>query len=156
MKRRFILYSANLMAAVMDAGIGMLIAALISTAAGVTLPWYGLMLGAMFALLPDLDLVPSVLWRGVLTFDHRQTLFHRPLLFIPLVTAVTYLMGGSVWASIAFTAVLWHFLHDTNFLDDTYGVAWFWPFSNHFWSLRGAFPPPLLQPHTKAPIRCPF
>ena len=147
MQRRLILYAGNLMAAVMDAGIGMLIAAMVGLYFGETLPWWGLLLGAAFALLPDIDLVPAVLWRGTFHFDHRQTPFHRPLLLIPLIAFITYLFGGLMWAMIALLGLLWHFLHDTNFLDDTYGVAWLWPFSDQFWSLRGSFPPPRPQPH---------
>ena len=145
--RKFTLYAGNLMAAVMDAGIGMLITSVTSLYFGITLTMPALMLGAFLALLPDLDLVPSVLRHATITFDHRQTLLHRPLLLLPVVTLFSFWLGGTLWAIIAFTCVLWHFLHDTNFVDDTYGVAWLWPFSNQFWSVRGFFEPPVPLSH---------
>ncbi len=133
--------SANALAAFMDFGIGAAIAALVAHSYGGSLPWYLLFLGGILALVPDFDLVPSV-FKGVSpTFDHRQTPFHRPLLVLPLVSVVAYLIGGEMWLMIAGICVFGHYLHDTNFTGTSYGIAWFWPFSKQYWSVFGSYQP---------------
>jgi hypothetical protein len=98
-------------------------------------------LGGILSLIPDFDLVPSVLFGVSPTFDHRQTLFHRPLLVLPIVIALSYLLGGEMWLVITAICVSGHYLHDTNFIGTEYGIAWFWPFSKQYWSVFGSFTP---------------
>ena len=142
-KIRFLL--GNALAAVMDFGIGTALAAGIGTWYGVSLPWYLVCTGGVLSLLPDLDLVQSVI-RGVSApFDHRQTPFHRPLLVLPLAIGVAYLLGGEMWAVIAGVCVFGHYVHDTNFVGTSYGIAWFWPFSPQYWSVFVSFTPEVFE-----------
>lgn len=130
---------ANAMAAFMDFGVGCLIAELSFLSFNVTIPWQYIFIGGLLALIPDLDLVPSVLSGKSASFDHRQTLFHRPFVVLPLTVCVALLLGGVVWALVTLLCVLWHYLHDTNFVDTSYGIAWLWPFSNKYWSVWGSY-----------------
>ncbi len=94
MKRTVMLLAGNALAAFMDFGIGTAIAAGVATWYGTSLPWYLVFLGGVLSLVPDFDLVPSVI-RGISpSFDHRQTPFHRPLLMLPLTITTAYL---SLW-----------------------------------------------------------
>jgi LexA-binding, inner membrane-associated putative hydrolase len=140
---KLFILSANALAAFMDFGIGTAIAALVAYSYDVSLPWYLLFFGGILALVPDFDLVPSV-FRGISpTFDHRQTPFHRPLLVLPLVVVIAYQLGGEMWLMIASICVFGHYLHDTNFIGTSYGLAWFWPFSKQYWSIFGSYEPEL-------------
>lgn len=139
MQKHILYLGANAMAAFMDFGVGYLIAVLVTMGFETSLPWQYLLIGGFCALIPDIDLVPSVLMGRSASFDHRQTLFHRPLLVVPIVTIIGFILGGYLWASIVFLCVVWHYLHDTNFTDTTYGIAWLWPFSSQYWSLWGSY-----------------
>jgi hypothetical protein len=141
MKVKISILVANALAAFMDFGIGTAITTLVAYSYGVTLPWYLVFLGGILALVPDFDLVPSVV-RGVSpTFDHRQSIFHRPFLVLPVIIFSAYVFGGVMWAVIAGMCVLGHYIHDTNFTGTDYGIAWFWPFSHKYWSVFGSFIP---------------
>jgi hypothetical protein len=143
MRRAILLLFGNALAAFMDFGIGTAVAAGVAALYGVSLSWYLVFLGGILSLIPDFDLVPSVI-RGISpSFDHRQTLFHRPLLILPLTIATAYLFGGSMWAIITGVCVFGHYIHDTNFVGTDYGIAWCWPFSHQYWSLSGSFTPEL-------------
>jgi hypothetical protein len=139
MHTKFLLLAANAMAAFMDFGVGCLLATLVIRSLDLTIAWPYALIGGLLALIPDLDLVPSVIMGRSARFDHRQTPFHRPLLVLPIVTLLGFLFGGIAWASIAFLCVLWHYLHDTNFVDTSYGIAWLWPFSDQYWSVWGSY-----------------
>jgi LexA-binding, inner membrane-associated putative hydrolase len=139
------LLTGNALAAFMDFGIGTAVATGIAYWYEVSLPWYLVFLGGILSLIPDFDLVPSVI-RGVSPkFDHRQTPFHRPLLILPLAIITAYLFGGSMWALITGICVFGHYIHDTNFVGTDYGIAWFWPFSHRYWSVFGSFAPAKLD-----------
>lgn len=141
MKEKISILAGNALAAFMDFGIGTAIATLVAYSYGVSLPWYLVFLGGILSLIPDFDLVPSVLLGVSPSFDHRQTPFHRPLLVIPIVLVLAYLPGGEMWFVIAGICVSGHYLHDTNFISTNYGIAWFWPFSHNYWSVFGSFTP---------------
>ena len=149
MTHKLLILGANGLAAFMDFGVGMLIVAALAWFFGVELAWYQLGVAGCLALIPDLDIVPLALSGRNTAGDHHQSPFHRPLLVIPTAAAVAYLFGGQFWALATALAVFWHYLHDTNFIDTTYGIAWLWPFSYEYWSLRGSFvPTPWLEHHT--------
>lgn len=141
MKRTVLLLIGNALAAFMDFGIGTAIATGVTTWCGIHLPWYLVFIGGVLALVPDFDLVPSVIHGVSPSFDHRQTCFHRPLLILPLIITTAYLFGGSMWALIAGLCVFTHYVHDTNFVGTNYGIAWLWPFSHRYWSIFGSFTP---------------
>lgn len=135
-------YLANILAAYLDFTIGCLGVVLLAQGYGYELMWWQILLGGVLALLPDIDITPILLLGQNPQFDHRQTIFHRPLVMIPVVSLTCYAFGGSFWALTAVACLLWHFLHDVDWFGRRYGVAWFWPFSKHFWSIYGAFTPP--------------
>ena len=149
MKRSLHILGANAMAAFMDFGIGTLVAAVVAFSFDIALSWQYLLLGGLLALLPDVDIIPSIITGRSAQFDHRQTIFHRPLLIITAATTISWCIGGEMWAIITFFAVIWHFVHDTNFIDMTYGIAWLWPFSDMYWYFYGPFTPnPGMEHHT--------
>ena len=139
MRQRFLFLAASTLAAGMDFGIGMAIASLVTNWFGTHAPWYVLGIGGVLALLPDFDLIPSVIRCASPTFDHHQSPFHRPLLVLPISILIAYLFFGQMWAVITGICVLAHYIHDTNFISNTYGIAWFWPFSDLYWSPHGLF-----------------
>jgi hypothetical protein len=138
---------ANLLAATLDFSVGVFGISLLAYLYNYELAVWQVFLGGVLALLPDLDLVPTVLLGTNSTFDHRQTLFHRPILILPAAVALSWVLGGQFWAIAAGVLVFWHFLHDTDWFGDRYGVAWFWPVSNRFWSIHGSYSPPVVAPH---------
>ena len=141
MKEKVSILAGNALAAFMDFGIGTAIATFVAQTYGVPLPWYLVFLGGILSLVPDFDLVLSVLLGVSPAFDHHQTPFHRPLLVLPIVAVLAYLLGGEMWFLITFICVFGHYLHDTNFISTEYGIAWFWPFSQKYWSVFGSFTP---------------
>ena len=133
---------AKCMAAVMDFGVGALMAVGILMYFEQEVTMYTFVIGGFLALIPDMDVVPSLMRGRSLQFDHHQSLFHRPLLVIPLATPAAYLLGGPIWGLIALLATTYHFLHDTGWFTDTTGISWLWPFSPHCWSWNRSYPVP--------------
>lgn len=121
----------NALAGLLDAAMGMAIVAGSSWALGMAVEPWALVIGAMLALLPDLDIVPAIL-RGRVVDDHRGTWWHAPLVVVPLAALLALILGGAYWAVVAIACVLWHYLHDT-----PDGVRWLRPFSPYYWTYRG-------------------
>lgn len=143
MKDKTRIFIGNGLAAVMDFGIGTVLATGIAEWYEVALPWYAIFFGGVLALIPDFDLLPSVISGVSPAFDHHQTLLHRPLLILPIVLVGMFLLGGTIWVLIAGACVFAHYLHDTNFMNTDHGIAWFWPFSHKNWSIFGPYRPML-------------
>lgn len=140
LSERFILLGAQAMAAFLDFAVGVLIFTLIANGFGHSPTLLELFIAGWLALLPDFDMIPSVLRGQSTPFDHRQTLFHRPALLIPVATSVAYLAGGHLWAAATFVATFAHFLHDTDWQGErNHGIAWLWPFSSRLWSWYGSY-----------------
>jgi hypothetical protein len=133
-------YLANALAGYLDFCMGTLIAAVCAAYAGQA-PTVGLLLwGALFALLPDVDLVWPILRGHVRAgYDHRVTLMHRPLFVLVLTCAAVSWSGTGLCLVVALLGLVWHYLHDT-----PDGVAWLWPFS-----ARKFLEPQPGQPHEK-------
>ncbi len=97
-----------------------------------TVPYWFVILGILFALLPDIDgalwiLKPSVRKEWYKT--HR-TYTGYPFLYIPIAVIVFVVFGKPI--GILFSVcILWHHIHDTFFLG--WGVMWLWPFSKRKW-----------------------
>ncbi len=125
----------NALAGLLDAAMGMAIVAGSSWALGRPVEPEWLAVGAILALLPDFDIVPSIL-RGRVASSHRSTLWHAPLVVIPVVMIVAFVLGGTYWALVALACLLCHYAHDT--FD---GVMWGRPFSPYHWSYRGRHVP---------------
>jgi hypothetical protein len=139
---RFFELLGNAMAGALDVSVGMLIAASLAYVLGVPFEAWFFILGAVFALLPDIDIALPIL-RGSVTGDHRATLMHRPALIL----GATALVGGlaSAYAGTLFfllcplAALLWHYLHDTGgWIFGQGAIAWKWPFASTFYSFDGA------------------
>lgn len=147
-KTKFLILSANGLAALMDFGVGAFIAVLMAPFFGSEPTLFHLLFGGVLALLPDFDIVPTIFQGKSVAFDHHQTPLHRPLLMLTLVPATVFFFGGVLYASIAYTCLLWHFLHDTQWTR-TYesGIAWLWPFSGAYWSIYGPHAPVYTTDH---------
>lgn len=130
---------ANGLAAYMDFGVGASIASGVFYISGLSAPWYAWCIGGIIALVPDFDILPQIIRGTYVQFDHRQTLFHRPILMLPTVTLLAWQIGGGAWALIAFLCVLYHFLHDTGWHTQRSGIAWLYPLSTRFLSSRGFY-----------------
>ena len=93
-----------------------------------------IIIGVLFALLPDIDFVFYWLKGEKLnaqTHTHRQ-LLHAPLIFIP----VGFLIILSLNTPLAFLfaiLTLLHFVHDS--IGIGWGIHWFYPFSRRFYKL---------------------
>ena len=139
---------ANAMAAVMDFGVGALIAVSISALLGVEVSTATFLLGGVLALVPDFDVVPRIFSLQFVDFDHHATLFHRPLIMIPVTAFIALLLGGVIWFWIALVCVAYHFLHDIGWTRGSYtGIALFWPLSDKCWSWFGSYEQPEQFPH---------
>lgn len=136
------------MAGALDVCVGMLIAALFSYGLGLPFePWFFL-IGALFALLPDIDIALPIL-KGNVEGDHRATLMHRPALILGAVALLGSL--ASVYAGTIFfllcplLSLLWHYLHDTGgWLFGAGAIAWKWPLAATPLSFGGMHEAPTL------------
>lgn len=145
---RFLTLGANGMAGFMDFGVGVFIVAMLGSIFSLDITFYHLLVGGIFALFPDFDIVPKILKGEEPDSNHHLTLFHRPLLIIPLLTVLAFLFAGPNWALIVFMCVFWHFLHDTKWFSELGGIAWFWPITDRYWSpLHGFEVPKENTPH---------
>lgn len=145
---RFKHFFANILAGSLDFAVGCFIVTTLATLLSHELAWWQVTLGGILALLPDLDLVPLVLFNRPLLNDHRQTLFHRPILLIPVAAGLAYALGGVFWLIASLIATTWHFVHDTDWSgQERYGIAWFWPFTSYFVAPTGFYTPPQPLPH---------
>ena len=99
-------------------------------------------LGSVLALLPDLDIAyPLLKGKHDDLHEHHTMLMHRPLLVLPAVTGLAwlvsdFLIGHHLWTVVAFTCIAWHFVHDTYGFGGA-GLEWFWPLSKREWSPFG-------------------
>jgi len=136
---RLHLLFANALPAILDFGVGALLAVSVTHWLGGEMQVWTWLLGGVLALVPDFDVIPSVLRGQSTPFDHHQTLFHRPVITISFASVLCYLLLGSNWALIAVACVTWHFLHDTGWLKRNTGIAWLWPLSDKFLSWYGLY-----------------
>ncbi len=134
------IFIANTLAGALDLCMGVFFTTGILAAFGLKPALWQLAVGATLAILPDFDIVPTVLRGREATGNHRVSLMHRPLLILPLATLIAYAIGGTVWLCIALVCVTWHYLHDTPPLSQG-GIAWAWPFDTRYWSWFGPKPP---------------
>jgi hypothetical protein len=91
------------------------------------------LIGIVFALLPDLDFAYHYLrtsqvsaYKGHIE-DHRDGL-HYPLLYLPIGSGLTWLLFGEEWAVLFFLGSLSHFLHDS--VGIGWGIKWLFPFTS--------------------------
>ncbi len=140
------IYAGHFLAGCEDFAVGILIVSLVSYGNGIVVPLWVYTLGMFLAVLPDMDILFRVLRANDLRgCDHHQTLMHRPVIVLPLITLIGALLGWflgdvSLYVEIFFCCVLWHYVHDTKGFGGG-GIAWFWPLSNNFWSFWGSEKP---------------
>jgi hypothetical protein len=107
----------------LDIGVGLLLGILLS---GLTTINYGLCLGiGVFAsLLPDLDFIwQYIKFKVVPRTSHRDSL-HYPVLFVPTVGIVGWLIQPYIGLIFALGALI-HFMHDS--IGVGFGVKWLFP-----------------------------
>lgn len=108
---------------------------------GIELPLWAYLIGGILGFLPDFDVIWPILIQDRPNGDHHQTLMHRPIFLLPIVAVTGWLVGGFFWSTTATLCVFWHYLHDTPEFGGG-GLAWFWPFSQKYWSiLKGGISP---------------
>jgi hypothetical protein len=115
------------MAGFMDFGIGCLISVILANVLHYPISWWvPIVAGAIFNVLPDYDIVPFILRRGItgvpFNFDHHQTWLHWPVVVLPVVTAFMWLIFGAYWGLLALSCVLAHYIHDAVFMKN--GLVW--------------------------------
>ncbi|MEK7185542.1 MAG: metal-dependent hydrolase [Patescibacteria group bacterium] len=117
---------------ILDIFLGALIAKLASIYFSVPLTSSVIIAGVIFVLLPDIDLLKIFFQKegrdASQDFTHRD-IFHYPLPYLILGTALVWFLGSPLWASIFFFASLLHFLHDS--IGIGWGVKWLYPFSKN-------------------------
>lgn len=115
-----------------DIGLGLIVATLICRMCGVEATYAHALVGIVFALLPDLDVISELKRMGKVAAhagnvrDHREGL-HYPLALVLVSGLGIYLWLGPVFGLIAAVAVFLHFVHDS--FGTGWGVKWLWPFS---------------------------
>ncbi|TSC89816.1 MAG: hypothetical protein G01um10143_306 [Parcubacteria group bacterium Gr01-1014_3] len=130
----------NGMAAALDLSMGIFIVFLASKVAGREIAVSALVIGAILAVLPDFDVIFMFLGRGKVYGDHHQMWPHRPAIVIPVVVLLGWFLGGVFWGIVGGACVFWHYIHDTRGFGGG-GIAWFWPLSKKYYSLKGAEDP---------------
>jgi hypothetical protein len=106
----------------LDIGVGALFSLLVSHLFGFHATIFFVLLGILFVLLPDVDIIP-IFWRT--EYDHRS-FTHYPVIYIPP-ALLLYVLGGPVYGTLFVLCIFAHFIHDT--IGIGWGVAWLWPFS---------------------------
>lgn len=112
----------------LDIGIGILSSLGIAHAFSVEVTWMWVLVGIIFAVLPDMDIIPYAIKKFSLSrkiTDHRSYT-HYPIVYIPL-TIFVYMGFGLPYATLFFVCIFFHLIHDTLWLG--WGVAWGAPFS---------------------------
>lgn len=97
-----------------------------------TVPYWYVVLGVFFVLLPDID---GIVWLSKPSIRKDWSKIHRtytgyPLLYIPLIFIIFLLFENAV-GFLFLSCILFHHIHDTFFLG--WGVMWLWPFSKRKW-----------------------
>lgn len=112
----------------LDIGVGILFSLLVGKLFAIDISASWVACGVLFALLPDIDIVPYAFKRYFNkkeAYNHR-TFTHYPIVYLPLVYVV-YVVFGLPYALLCACGVYFHLLHDTVWLG--WGISWFWPFS---------------------------
>lgn len=105
----------------LDIAFGIFAAGSIGTIFNIDLTLSLCLIGVLFTLLPDID----VLWYSTEKGDHRGFM-HWPVLYIGM-SLLLYFYGNTPFASLFLITTLFHFVHDTFILG--WGIAWLAPFS---------------------------
>lgn len=112
----------------LDVGIGILLGLVLGPEQTVIA---NALLGVVFVLLPDADVIVFYLLRSlrVKRFKDHRELFHYPLVYIGLGTVIL-LAFQPAWIPLFVAASLAQFLHDS--IGIGWGIPWLYPFSNRY------------------------
>ncbi|MBU2564137.1 metal-dependent hydrolase [Patescibacteria group bacterium] len=112
-----------------DIGIGIFSAIIASKLFQTKITLFTVIIGIVFALLPDMDFLIEWIKRkrmpGKFSHEHRN-LFHLPFLYVPIGSFVVFLFGWIYLFIFVFNSFL-HFLHDSFGIG--WGIKWIYPFS---------------------------
>lgn len=93
------------------------------------------LVGIVFALLPDLDFLVEFIKHGSVggkvIREHRE-IIHYPIIYVPVVILI-YFLTGIFWATLFAMGIFSHFVHDS--IGIGWGIKWFWPFSKKSYKL---------------------
>ncbi len=106
----------------LDIGVGILLSLGVAHYFGIHASLLFIGLGILFALLPDIDILPFF-WPT--NYNHRSFM-HYPLLYIPIALLVFYFFG-TIYSTLFVLGVFSHMVHDT--IGIGWGIAWLAPFS---------------------------
>src|SRR3989344_1984430 len=132
-KKRLLIFLGFAFPGVLDVAIGALVVLVMGELFGYAVRPPHLLLGGPLGVLPDFDLLYLYLYahkRGRSFTSHRTLLTHRPLVMLPLFSALGFVGGGVFWAVTAPACLAWHYLHDTESKWIPFGsgtVEWLWP-----------------------------
>lgn len=124
------------MAMMFDVAVGMFIILLANKIIGINLSIKNCLIGGIFGIVPDVDILYMFIRKGEAYTDHHQFISHRPIVGITLAALIGWVMGGANWSITATACVCWHYLHDTYGFGGG-GIAWLWPISKYYLSARG-------------------
>lgn len=133
--RKLLALAADGMAGFEDLAVGAGIVLVMALVHGTGMsPWWHLFIGSFIAFSPDLDLLLRLKGQRF-TGDHRDTFMHWPL---PMLVGSAWIAGaigsfwdqGMYWAEVTFLCLLWHYVHDTKWLNPASDINWFAPFVN--------------------------
>lgn len=108
----------------LDIGAGILLSLFVADYFGTEPTLFFVLLGIIFALLPDIDMI-SYLLRKRKHHDHRS-FTHYPLLYVPA-SIFVFIFFGSMYGILFVLCILTHLIHDTVGLG--WGISWLAPFS---------------------------
>ncbi len=114
-----------------DSSFGLAVYLSVSLIFGEKFNLYVLIFSVFCAHLPDLDMVPFILFKKYATRRSHWVFGHHPLLLTPAAAAAAYFAGEKLGlnsdylATIAGAGVFLHFLHDTM---EPQGLHWLSPF----------------------------
>ncbi len=106
----------------LDIAMGIVLSLGVAEFFNVEVTWWFIVLGIVFALVPDIDIVP---WFSRTKYDHRSY-SHYPIIYVPI-TALVWVFVGPIYAVLFGLATLAHVIHDT--MGIGWGISWAWPFT---------------------------
>ncbi|MEK7128996.1 MAG: metal-dependent hydrolase [Patescibacteria group bacterium] len=113
----------------LDIGIGILLSIWTSWFFYTDLTFALIIIGIIFALLPDIDFFIEFIKHGSVggkvIREHRE-LIHFPIIYIPIAILI-FILYGTMWATLFSLMLCVHFLHDS--IGIGWGIKWLWPFS---------------------------
>lgn len=119
-----------------DIGVGLLLASMIGVISGTDSLGLMLLVGLFGGLWPDSSFL---FWiaagHDMDLLSHKQRdILHKPLLLVPALSVVVYLMLGSYPLLVFLLASIAHFVHDST--GQGWGIKWLWPLNDHYYCYR--------------------